>query len=64
MEEQTMKRQENMTAVYAAAQVFFWMDLCMAISFAAVYLQGLGYNNTQLGAIMAVGNIAGALMGP
>jgi PPP family 3-phenylpropionic acid transporter len=40
------------------------MGFCVTISFAAVYLQGLGYSNASLGMILAAGNLLGALLGP
>ena len=40
------------------------MSFCVSVSFAAVYLQGLGYDNTTLGLILACGNLLGALLGP
>lgn len=36
------------------------MSFCIAISFAALYLQWLHYTNTELGLIMALGNLLGA----
>ena len=55
---------KNLTVPYALLQAAFWMSVCVAIGFAAVYLQTLGYSNTQLGAILAVGNTLGAALGP
>ena len=57
-------QKRGLTALDAAVQGGFWMSFCVAVSFAAVYLQGLGYTNTQLGAILAAGNLLGALLGP
>ena len=54
----------SLTAAYAAVQAIFWMSICVSLSFAAVYLQGLGYTNAQLGVILAVGNLLGAALGP
>lgn len=59
-----MKYDRSLTAAYAAVQAVFWMSVCVSVSFAAVYLQGLGYTNTQLGAILAAGNLLGATLGP
>lgn len=59
-----MKKPKNLTAAYSAVQGSFWMSFCVAVSFAAVYLQGLGYSNTELGAIMALGSLLGSLLGP
>ena len=59
-----MKQRSSLTAQYSAVQGAFWMGFCVTISFAAVYLQGLGYSNASLGLILAVGNLLGALLGP
>ena len=42
----------------------FWMTFCIFTAYAAVFLKGAGYNNRELGIIMAVGNVGGALLGP
>ncbi len=59
-----MKQRSSLTARYSAVQGSFWMGFCVTISFAAVYLQGLGYSNASLGMILAAGNLLGALLGP
>ncbi len=40
----------------------FWMAFCIVSSNAAVYLQGVGYSNSELGVILALGNIGGAVL--
>ena len=40
------------------------MNFCIALGFAAVYLQALGYSNASLGVVLAAGNIISALLGP
>ena len=55
---------KNLTAPYALIQGSFWMSFCTAVSFASVYLLGLHYTNSQLGLILAAGNLLGALLGP
>ena len=42
----------------------FWMSFCLISSYAAVYLQGVGYNNRELGLIMAAGSVGAALLSP
>ena len=54
----------NLTAPYAFLQASFWMSFCAAVSFASVYLLGLSYSNSELGLILALGNLLGALIGP
>ena len=55
--------QPSLTAVYSLVQASFWMSFCMAVSFASVYLLGLGYSNSALGVVLAVGNLLGAALG-
>ena len=59
-----MSEKRIVTALYSWIQGSFWMSFCVSVSFAAVYLQGLGYDNTTLGLILACGNLLGALLGP
>ena len=59
-----MQNAAGRTALYSWVQGSFWMSFCVAVSFAAVYLQGLGYDNTALGAVLAAGNLLGAVLGP
>lgn len=57
-------RAASLTGAYAAVQATFWMSYCVAVGFAAVYLQALGYSNAALGVILASGSLLGALLGP
>lgn len=59
-----MKNQKNLTVSYAFVQAAYWMNFCLTSGFAAVFLQGLGYNNAELGVVLAVGNLLGAVLGP
>lgn len=49
---------------YALVQGFYWMGFCVSVSFAAVFLQNKGYSNSQLGLVMAAGNVFGFLLSP
>ena len=57
-------KNRSLTAAYSAVQGTFWMGYCIWSSFAAHYLQQLGYTNAELGWILAVGNLLGAVFGP
>lgn len=59
-----MTTKNNLTGLYALCTAAFWMIFCISISFAAVFLQSRGYSNTELGVVLALGNILGALLGP
>ena len=58
-----MSQRKKLTAAYSAVQGGFWMTYCIASGFAVVYLQAMGYTNTELGMILAAGNILGSLLG-
>ncbi len=53
----TMEHGNSLTKYYSAVQGSYWMSFCAAVAYAAVYLQGLGYTNAQLGMIVAAGNL-------
>ena len=42
----------------------FWMAFCVVTAYAAVYLQGVGCSNAELGLILALGNVGGAVLSP
>lgn len=52
----------SINVIYAAVQGCFWMGLGICINFAAVFLQYCGFSNSELGLIMALGNIAGIVI--
>ena len=56
------KRISAVTLHYMLITAGFWMSFCLVSTNAAVYLQGVGYNNVGLGIILALGNIGGALL--
>ena len=59
-----MKKTSSITLPFGLGQGAFWMSLCVTRSFAAIYLKALGFSNTELGLVMALGNSLGALAGP
>ena len=58
------KTWNTVTLHYALITGGFWMCFCVSVSFAAVYLQGVGFSNSELGIILALGNVGGAVLGP
>ena len=58
------KRISPVTFHYMIITAGFWSSFCVFVQYAAVFLQGAGYTNMELGLIMAVGNIVGAVLGP
>ena len=62
-----MNQKKSITPVtfhYMIITGAFWMSFCLISSYAAVYLQGAGYNNRELGLIMAAGSVGAALLSP
>ncbi len=59
-----MLKKKNLTPTYSLVQGSFWMSFCIAVCFAAVHLQSMGFSNTELGLVMAAGNILGTVLGP
>ena len=57
-------RKKSLTVHYSLVQAAYWMNYSVSLGFAAVYLQALGYNNTQLGGIIASGHLLSTLLGP
>ncbi|MBQ8072274.1 MAG: MFS transporter [Clostridia bacterium] len=56
------KHLSAVTLHYMLITAGFWMSFCLVSTNAAVFLQAIGYSNVQLGIIMALGNIGGALL--
>lgn len=59
-----MGEKKSIGAAYALLQGFYWMGLAAAVGYCAVYLQGRGYSNSQLGLVMALGFIVSLLLSP
>ena len=60
-----MKDNEKLFDIeYKLVQAFYWMGYCAAYSFSSVFLLERGFNNTQLGMILAIGNILGFVASP
>ena len=59
-----MKNNGKVTFHYTLITGGFWMAFCVVTAYAAVYLQGVGCSNGELGLVLALGNVGGALLGP
>ena len=53
-----------MTLAYVLLQSSYWMSFCVCVCFAVIYLQGIGFSNTKLGILSALGNLIGMILGP
>jgi len=49
---------------YAAIQGFYWMTFSIVIGYASVYLLDKQYSNSQIGYILAMGNILAVILQP
>ena len=58
------KKISSVTFHYMIITGGFWMAFCVVTAYAAVYLQGIGCTNAELGLILALGNVGGALLSP
>ena len=58
------KTKSPVTLHYALITGGFWMAFCVVTAYAAVFLQGIGYSNSEIGVILALGNVGGALLSP
>ena len=59
-----MRFEKSLTAKHSLLQSCFWMNFCCCLTYAAFYMQSVGYSNTSLGIIVALGNIFGAILSP
>lgn len=58
------ERASSLTGPFALVSITYFMSACAIISYAAVYLQELGFDNFTLGVIIAVSSILASLLGP
>jgi PPP family 3-phenylpropionic acid transporter len=58
------KRLSPVTFHYTLITGGFWMAFCVVTAYAAVYLQGIGCSNQELGLVLALGNVGGAVLSP
>lgn len=59
-----MEKKQSKSIIYSLLQGFFWMGLGAAVGYCAIFLQGRGYSNSQLGTVMALGYIISLLLSP
>ena len=58
------KRISAVTFHYLIITGGFWMAFCVVTAYAAVFLHGAGYDDQELGLILALGNVGGAVLSP
>jgi len=58
------KRVSPVTFHYMIITGGFWMAFCVISAYAAVFLHGAGYDDQELGIILALGNVGGAVLSP
>lgn len=55
---------KNRTLGYSAIQGFFWMGYASIMGFASVFLLNVGFDNSQVGLLIAVAGLLSALLQP
>ena len=58
------QKRSSVTFHYTLITGGFWMAFCVVTAYAAVYLQGIGCSNQELGLVLALGNVGGAVLSP
>lgn len=59
-----MQQERLLNVKYAAAQGLFFAGACALNGYAAVYLEGVGFSQTLIGLVIAVGSLGAALLQP
>lgn len=59
-----MSKQNDRTLIYSVIQALYWMTFCAVIGFGAAFLISEGFSATSIGLIIALANIAGAILQP
>ena len=59
-----LKSRRKINIEYSLVQALYWAGFCACSGFAAVFLKQHGYSNSELGLILAAGNILGFLLSP
>lgn len=54
----------RLNAAYGGVHATYWMIYCVIVSFASAFLLERGYNNTQIGVILAAANIVSVVIQP
>ena len=58
------KKTSAVTFHYMVITGGFWMAFCVVTAYAAVFLHGAGYDDQEVGIILALGNVGGAVLSP
>lgn len=54
----------KLNAAYGGVHATYWMIYCVIVSFASAFLLERGYNNTQIGVILAAANVVSVVIQP
>lgn len=55
----TDRKSLKFNILYSVLQGTYWMNFCCAVSFAVVFFQARDFDNSELGVVLAVGNVLG-----
>lgn len=59
----TDRKSLKINILYSVLQGAYWINFCCVVSYAVVFLQAKGFDNTQLGGVLAAGNVMGFVIG-
>ncbi len=54
----------NPTVIYSELFLSYWCVYCVISGFSSVFLLDIGYSNTEIGTMLAIGNIASVIIQP
>ena len=54
----------NPTVIYSELFVTYWCVYCVITGFSSVFLLDIGYSNTEIGTMLAIGNIVSVIIQP
>ena len=57
-------KKHNLTIIYSELFVAYWCVYCVISGFSSVFLLDIGYSNTEIGTMLAIGNIVSVIIQP
>ena len=57
-------KKHNLTVIYSELFVAYWCVYCVISGFSSVFLLDIGYSNTEIGTMLAIGNIVSVIIQP
>ncbi len=57
-------KKHSLTVIYSELFVAYWCVYCVISGFSSVFLLDIGYSNTEIGTMLAIGNIVSVIIQP